>query len=379
MTDVATRQSGLPPVDYYAPDYRIEIEGKELDPNSKGDVIDLKVSMDMDNMSRFDLTINNWDDSALAFKYSDTKEFDVGNRVHVEMGYPGRMLSMMRGQISSLSPRFPESGTPTISISGLDGMFKLRDRKPPAGQEKYVNLADYEIAQRVASRNKLRCKVTPEGEKHDLVIQKNQDDAQFLMERAKRIDYDCYVETDAASGQDTLYFVKPTDGRDASKIRVYVLEWGKSLISFTPQLTLSRQVASVTVRAWDPRNKAVITYTASSSDLPGASRGGNSGPAAADNKLAGKQEVVVDAPVTSAEEAKNLAITLLRERAYEFITGSGQVIGLPDLRPGSNLELNGLGKRFSGTYYIKKVEHTLGSSGYVTQFDVRRVFDGGTS
>jgi phage protein D len=138
-------------------------------------------------------------------------------------------------------------------------------------------------------------------------------------------------------------------------------------------------VASVTVRAWDARNKAVITYKATSSDLPGASRGGTSGPAAAESKLAGKQEVVVDAPVTSAEEAKNLAITLLRERAYEFITGSGQVIGLPDLRPGSNLELNGLGKRFSGAYYIKKVEHTLGSSGYMTQFDVRRVFDGGTN
>jgi phage protein D len=41
------------------------------------------------------------------------------------------------------------------------------------------------------------------------------------------------------------------------------------------------------------------------------------------------------------------------------------------------LELKGLGKRFSGEYYVKKVEHTLGSNGYLTQFDVRRVFDGG--
>lgn len=379
MANGSLRQSGLPSVDYYAPNYRIEVEGQELDPESKGDVLDLKVSMDMENMTRFDLTVNNWDDRTLAFKYSDTKEFDVGNRVHIEMGYAGRLLSMMRGQISSLTPKFPESGSPTISISGLDGMFKLRDRKPPAGQEKYVNLADYEIAQRVAARNKIQCKVTAEGEKHDLVIQKNQDDAQFLMERAKRIDFDCYVETDASSGLDTLYFVKPSDGRDAASTKVYVFEWGKSLISFTPQLTLSRQVAGVTVRAWNPRTKDVLTYTATASDLPGAAAGGISGPAAADQRLGGKQEVVVDAPVTSADEAKKLAITLLRERAYEFITGTGQVIGLPDLRPGNNVELNGLGKRFSGRYYVKKVEHSLGSSGYQTQFDVRKVFDGGTS
>jgi uncharacterized protein len=72
-----------------------------------------------------------------------------------------------------------------------------------------------------------------------------------------------------------------------------------------------------------------------------------------------------------------LARALLAERAYEFVTGSGRAIGLPDLRPGDNLELSRLGDRFSGSYYVKKVEHTLGSSGFVTQFDVRRVYDPG--
>ena len=61
----------------------------------------------------------------------------------------------------------------------------------------------------------------------------------------------------------------------------------------------------------------------------------------------------------------------------EFITGSGKVIGLPDLRPSDNLSLSGLGKRFNGLYYVKKVEHTMGGSGYTTQFDVRKTYDGG--
>jgi phage protein D len=51
---------------------------------------------------------------------------------------------------------------------------------------------------------------------------------------------------------------------------------------------------------------------------------------------------------------------------------------LPDLRPGDNLELQGLGRRFSGVYYVLKVEHALGNSGYQTRFDVRKPFDGGT-
>ena len=84
----------------------------------------------------------------------------------------------------------------------------------------------------------------------------------------------------------------------------------------------------------------------------------------------------MDAVVTSQEEAKNLALALLTERAGEFITGRGRVIGLPDLRPGDNLFLKFLGKRFSGEYYVKKVEHTLNSSGYMTDFEVRRLHDG---
>ena len=86
---------------------------------------------------------------------------------------------------------------------------------------------------------------------------------------------------------------------------------------------------------------------------------------------------MVDSPVTSAQEASELAISLLRERAYEFITGSGQVIGVPELRPGYNVRLSGLGQRFTVDYYVKKVEHTLGSSGYTTNFEVRSTYDGG--
>lgn len=386
MAERSVNQPGLP-TDYYAPDYRIEIEGQELDPKSKGDILEVKVVMDMENMTSFELNVNNWDDKTFFFKYSDKPTdpkqvtYDLGNRVHVKMGYAGNLLSMARGQITTLAPKFPESGSPTISISGLDGMLKLRDRKPTDKDiKKFVNQSDSDIAMIIGQRNGLDVKVTKTTEKHDLVVQKNQDDAQFIMERAKRIDFDCFVQTDPDTGKDTLYFVKPTDGRSSDKIRVYEFEWGKNLINFSPQLTISRQVSKVTVRGWSAELKDVFEYTAEPKDLPGGGGAGKgtSGPEAAEKQLNGKQDVVVDAPVTSQEEAKKLAISLLAERAYEFITGSGQVIGLPDLRPGDNVFLKNLGKRFSGEYYVKKVEHSLGNNGYTTNFDVRRVYDGET-
>ena len=238
-------------------------------------------------------------------------------------------------------------------------------------------MMDWEIAQMVARRNHLEVKVTQDGPKHPLVIQKNQDDAKFLMERAKRIDFDCYIRIDPDNGKDTLYFVRPTDGRDGSKIRIYVFEWGKSLINFSPKLNLGQQVSKVTVRGRDPRTKSHIAYTAGPDDLP-KSGSTESGPALAAKRLNDKQDVVVDRPVASLQEARDLALSMLRERAYSYLTGSGQVIGIPDLRPGDNVELQGLGKRFSREDHVTKVEHSLGNTGYLNPVQVRSLTDGGT-
>jgi phage protein D len=339
--------------------------------------------MDMENMTSFDFTIANpwhYKEPEVEFKYSDSKLFDVGNRVRVEMGYVDQMRSMMVGIITRLSPKFPESGPPVIAVSGQDNMVKLRDKKPGKGDIKYyTNKADWEIAQVVAARNNLTVELgTKDGPKHPTVVQRNQDDATFLMERAKRIDYDCYIDVDPKTNKDKLYFLKPTDGRASSQRLTYIFEWGKSLVSFTPELTASRQVSRVTVKGWDAKKKAKISYTATQADLAGKKSAGTSGPEVAEKKLDKKEEVVVDWPVQTEEEAKALAISLLRERAYEFLTATGQAIGLPDMRPGDNVEIKGVGKRFSGQYYVTRVEHSIGNNGYTTSFTVRRSWDGGT-
>src|SRR5258706_101055 len=62
MTLQSLREPGLPPTDYYAPNYKIEIEKLELDPETKGDILDLKVVMDMKEMTSFELNLSNWDD-----------------------------------------------------------------------------------------------------------------------------------------------------------------------------------------------------------------------------------------------------------------------------------------------------------------------------
>ena len=372
----ATLRSGLPHVDYYAPRFRVEIDGEQLSPQTNGDILSLSVKMDLEQMASFDMTVANiatFRSASEVFKYSDGDRFDIGRQVHIKMGYADALSSMINGQITSVAPKFPQSGPPTLTVSGQDGMFRLKDRRPEESEQiQYIDHRDSDIAMAIASRNNLHFVVDQSDPIHHEIIQRMTDDATFLKERAARIDFDCHIVTDSQSGEATLYFVKPTDGREGTGPTSFAYRWGESLLSFTPTINLSDQVASVTVHGWDPDTKAPIVAQAGPDDLPNQADSGESGPQVAQRTQAGKQDVVVDAPVTSQEEAALLARSLLLRRAYMFITASGQIIGKPELRPSHSLDLSGLG-RFDGSYYVTRVEHQIDQSGYLTTFGARRM------
>jgi len=419
MTTMTTQSSqvvAIPPDPGYAPDFAVDVEGQPVGAPVRDDVLEIHVVLELDQMTSFEITFNNWDDKLLRFKYSEsdanTEVFAVSRLVAIQLGYAGQLVPVASGPIISLSPAFPESSSPTIRISGTDAMQKLKDSKPRPGQQVfYRDKKDWEIAAQVAQRAPNNMQVyTPDktGPPHHLVVQKNQDDASFLMERAKRIDYDCYVASDAVTGTQTLHFEPPADGRNGVPVTAFRLAYGPglaaeeqraaqaaaaagaagaaavaagsplvpNLLEFTPTLTAASQVSQLTVRGWDPRTKKPIDVTATVNDLPSGQGSGLTGPAAATDALGSRQDTVIDAPVASVEEARELAAALLRERAYQFITGTGRIAGLAELRPRNVLEIHGIGLRFSGNYYVTRVEHTLSSSGFFTGFTARRIADG---
>jgi uncharacterized protein len=382
-----TRLSGSPD-NYYAPDFLVEVEGQALDPDTRGDVVEVKVTLDVDALASVDLKLNNYDDTTFDLKWSDSDLFRLNNRVHVKLGYVGSLVSMLRGPITTLSPEFTSEGAPTLTVRALDRLAVLRDSRPPEAEVTYKDKKDWEIAQAIAERHHLRFEHDDDGPVHDLVVQRNTDDLTFLMERAARIDFKVYMKTDPDTGEDVLRFGKPTDGRDGGTARTYVLAWGTlanntgvapSLIEFKPTVSSADQVQSVTVRGWDVKQKQPITAVALPADTPGVSGSGDAtGPASAAGvgTSGGRQDVVVNAPVQTDEEALRLAEALLAERAYAFLTATGKAIGLPDLRPGDNVEIHGVGTRFSGTYFVTKATHTLNASGLLTDFTVRKTYQG---
>ena len=67
-----------------------------------------------------------------------------------------------------------------------------------------------------------------------------------------------------------------------------------------------------------------------------------------------------------------MSLGQLERQAMSYITGRGSCNGNPDLMARMVIELKGLGRRFSGKYYITSATHTISTSGYRTDFEVKR-------
>jgi phage protein D len=353
---------------FYAPEYCVKVAGQQL--YEKGsDFLSVQIKDSIKDLSTFELTLNNWDDGGdggkPGFKYTEDEDtITLGQQVELQMGYADApaLTEMMTGEITAMDPQFPSAGAPTITIRGLDRLHRMRNRPKSFA---WKGKTDKQIAQKIAAQNGLGFQGDDTGPSQPLVPQDNMDDIAFLLERAKRINFEVFVK------DDVLYFVKCREGQDP----VLTLEWGTSLMSFSPSLTLSKQVSKVTVRSWHPSEGRLIQKTAERSKLSDISSGGKNAGQVLDEAIGeSKEEIITSEAVLSDEDAQLLAESVLKRSSYAFITGNAQTVGIPSLRAGVNVKLTGLGKRFDGPYYVTESTHKIDGSGYTTSFSVRKVY-----
>ena len=146
------------------------------------------------------------------------------------------------------------------------------------------------------------------------------------------------------------------------------LEWGKTLLNFSPRLSTAGLVNEVVVRGWDQTRQTTYfcerkarpnkTVSISPAGLNQISKGSG-----------GRSQRVIDVPVSSFLEAEAIADSILRNQQVTAVAGSGTCLGNPAIRAGAKLELSGIG-RFAGSYFITTVTHTIGENGYLTSFEV---------
>jgi phage protein D/phage baseplate assembly protein gpV len=334
---------------FYAPRFEILLSGVTMAADLTEQVVSLSVETDLDMAGTFSLVLRNPDNVLL-----DSALLDIGKNVEVHLGYGADLVPAFLGEIAAVEPSFPQDGPPAIQVTGYDKSYKLRRNRPKPTT--YSTTTDSLIAARIALENGLVPVVDPTPELPKEITQKESDFA-FLKARAERYHFDVYVEWDR------LHFQFPRP-----QFAAHILEWGRNLSSFTARISGAGLAGLEVIRGYNQELAQSIYAAAIAVDLNGNNLLERLGSSVTDLLTSLVREEFREHSVSNPLDARELATALLSNLLEGLYEGQGSCVGLPALTAGQYVEIRGVGRRFSGTYRVRKVTHRLDSSGMHTDF-----------
>ncbi len=350
----------------YAPYFIVKFNDKEL---SRDAIISVSVEESLEAPTKFDIALNeSLHIDTQKFHWLDNDVTDPGNKVEIFFGYvekalkdeKGNMKSLFLGTIKALTPGFQSTGIPSLRIEGYDRSHSMQ-KKMKEFNGKDVKYSD--IVRQLAKKHGLGSKNVEDTGKKKKKVQrkKNEKDYDLIRRMAKEVHFEFFIQ-----GKE-LYFRKPKEKEKA--IRSY--KYQQNLISFNPRLTMANLVNEVIVTGHNEKKEdikeSVKLMDIVSSDLAKTIKKFIKATDGTDPKK------VEYKALKSKEEARQKGIVVLKKALNTFIQGDLESIGDPELRIGTCVDIEGVGKLFSGDYYIQTAKHSFDDSGYKTTIGVRRI------
>jgi phage protein D len=265
---------------------------------------------------------------------------------------------MLIGIVTELQTSFPSSGLPTVTLSGYDYSYCLTKG---TGSQSWLNQKDSDAVRDIARDYNLNPQVEDTRVPIPSIVRSQESAAEFVQKLADRNGFEFFVT------EKDLFFRKPAnDQRGLIK-----LKWGRGLLTFSPEIRLSDQVTEVEVHGWNIQTKQPIVGRARRGDELGRDPRRLSGSEYLERVCSRRESTLrVREPVFSQQEADQRARAILKRRSEGFVGGRGETIGIPELKANVNVTLDGLGKFFNTTFYVRHTTHSVDSSGYRTTFEI---------
>lgn len=339
------------------PIFKIKVDGSELSGDAMASIESVMFEEELNTASMFVLKLATSDFEKGAWRYVDLQDSRLGSEVKLYMGMDNLVL-MIVGEITSLKPTFSE-GFSTIEIRGYDRLYRLRFG---CNRRTFMDIKDSDIASTIGGDWGLSTKAEDTGTVHSHIYQNNQNDLEFILQRAKRIRYEVFVD------DKTLHFQSPRESDPASM----TLEYRVDIEEFSVELSARYEGDEVVVQGWDFMKKKQISATAKGGNEISTMNAKDTGTDMTKKAFGSSSSYIVDEQLADVSDAEKLAVARYNKHLVESVTGEGKCAGIPELRAGNTIEVKGI-DRFSGTYYVTSTSHTIDHNGYNTSFRVRRV------
>ena len=332
----------------------IKVNGETMDEGVGSNLMEVRVDQNAHLPGMFTIRLF---DPRLTLLDGDLLE--VGDAVEIGSYEPGGIpIRLIRGEVSGIEPIFGRNGAAELQVRGYDRSHKMHRS---IRSHTYLNVKDCDLATRIAEQWGLTPAVDTTTTIYEHVYQRNQSDLDFLAKRAWRIGFECFVS------DETLYFRRP---KSVEKPDI-VLTYGQDLLSFLPRMSSAEQVNEVIVRGWDTEHQKPIVGRARVGRLFAGVMGAPQTEQSRENHGNGVL-TIVNRPVSTQAEADILAAARMDELSGVFVHAEGIAFRRPGIRAGEEVQLQGLGHRFSGNFLVTSARHVFSAKeGFETRFEIR--------
>ena len=318
------------------------------------ELISIDIQLSVNRINTVLIHFNDGDMPDGEFPISDTDTFKPGNEIKIQLGYEQEMVDIFSGVVIRHSIKINSNNAAQLVIECKDKAIAMTVGRKNAN---YIDKKDSDIiTQLIGNCAGLSSDVTATSLTHKELVQFYCSDWDFLLARAEA--NGLLVTLDAGKVS--------VKAPETSAAPVLTVTYGIDLIDFHADLDARAQFKSVASVGWDLATQQIQQQQAAAETLTGQ---GNLDSATLAEVLGlASFRLQSTAPLDSGflttwAKAQQLKSGLARIRGHVTFQGSALV------KPGSLIELKGVGARFNGNVFVSAVNHQVSDGNWHTRVD----------
>lgn len=307
------------------------------------------------------LSVDNWDLSNF-----DDPIWSKGNILEVAWGYPGDMAPARQVVIQKVTG---------FQVLHVEGHARSILMNKVARCRTFDNVSRADVVRKIAEENgygSSQQDIEDTAVTFPTITQARLTDAQLLRRLAHREGFEFYIDFEG------LHFHRRRLGqRPVRVLRWYTPPEVGEVISINIENDVTAKPGAVRLSGRDPLAKKDVQAKGSNAETKRDSLAPvveivdkESGTTHLEQRNA--SEDVRPTPEPTSKAAKQQADGQYRRTQHTTVKLAATVVGDPSLLAKTVVELQGIGQRLSGKYYIKDAVHRIDSSGYVTELKTLR-------
>ena len=308
---------------------------------------------------------NSFDKDRAAFRTDEIKKYIyLGSSVSISMGYSEISKIIFRGFIAKTNFIYEQGEIPHVQVTCMDakgimmsGSYAKQLVSGSYGdavqeifnKSVYTSMQDKEILTGLSIGQTPDAKESSEGENDCTIEMVNESDYEFVVRAAKKFNYEFFIDCGVA------VFRK---AKSDSEVKI-ILKLGETLKKFDIEYDITGLVESIYVRGMDTGKMKLIQ---AKSTMNNKISMGNK----AKQLIKKSEKVFIDSTIKSQQDADYRGEYLLEDMSYRFGTLCCECIGIPELKPGSFVQVSGMGEPADNKFYVTSVRHVINAEGIYT-------------